>query len=463
MAPRTKSEPVKGRRSIRFFTDDERDRFERELVSLSNAGVSGPEAADKLSELFPGFHVGPQTVRAYAANHSHLKVRFIQRVLTTEKPKGNVTPEEWDRRARQFVEKYTKLPPVPAQIRATKLGDMGFDTPQSAIALFSDYHVGSKIDKRVSGGMAEYTTELARKRLVRWRNIVLRFTQMSQVTLDLKELYLFALGDDMEGHGKIFGTQAYQMDDTMFFQYMCFIEDMSEVILSLLQRYEKITILKVYGNHGRIATSWKDWYGPDNVELMAWEHIADRVKAQAGGEWSFSPNGTHLLTGGRVDFCISRSWYVMLDLNGWLFYARHGHGLGDLKRTYTGAYDNKLRMNSIVGRVINYMFKAHLHEAQEAESEIAGSVIQNGCFVGPSLLSVERNAAAANLPSQEFYLFHPRYGLTHHHRIHLATVDEVRQLEVFTQTEGLLHANDWRGTPLESLSTDPFRKEASEE
>jgi hypothetical protein len=96
----------------------------------------------------------------------------------------------------------------------------------------------------------------------------------------------------------------------------------------------------------------------------------------------------------------------------------------------TGALDNKFRLNAVVGEVINYYFKAHLHEAQSSESEIHGEVMQNGSFVGPSLLSIEMSRAAASLPSQEFMLFHPRRGKTHHYRIHLAEVDEVRQVEV---------------------------------
>ncbi len=345
---------------------------------------------------------------------------------------------EWAKRSTAFLDQHVPLPTVPKHIAATRKEEMGFETPQTAISLFSDLHRGSQIDPRVSGGLAAYSTEIARRRLIRWRDAVLRFTQMNQLAVTVDDLVMFALGDDLEGHGKMFGTQAFQMDQTAFFQYMGFVMDMEEIILSLLTRFKTVTIFKVYGNHGRVATGWKDWYGPDNMELMAWEHLGDRLRATTGGEWSYSKNGAHLLTGGRVNLCISRSWFVMADIQGWLFYARHGHGIGDLRKTYTGALDNKLRMNSIVGRVINYMVKAHLHEAQAAEAEIAGSIIQNGSFVGPSLLSLERQQAAATLPSQEFYLLHPRYGLTHHHVIHLATAEELRQFEIFQAQGGEL-------------------------
>ncbi|KKM25878.1 hypothetical protein LCGC14_1590610, partial [marine sediment metagenome] len=381
--------------------------------------LAGGMVAEDIAAIVKPKYGGPSgsTIRRYLQEHPELRTHSPEDVAKAKEINLPPGPADWDeaewtKRSTEFLAQHAPLPPVPAHIAAIRKEEMGFKTPQTAIALFSDYHFGSKIDPRVSGGLAEYSTAIARLRLARWRDTLLRFTQMNQLAVTVDDLVLFALGDELEGHGKMFGTQAFQMDQTAFFQYMGFITDMEEIILSMLNRYKTVTIFKVYGNHGRMATGWKDWYGPDNMEMMAWEHIGDRLRATTGGEWSYSRNGTHLLTGGRVNLCISRSWFVMADIQGWLFYARHGHGIGDLKRTYTGAYDHKLRMNSITGRIINYMVKGHLHEAQNVEGEIGGSIIQNGSFVGPSMLTLERNAAVANVPSQEFYLLHPKYGLT---------------------------------------------------
>ncbi len=136
------------------------------------------------------------------------------------------------------------------------------------------------------------------------------------------------------------------------------------------------------------------------------------------------------LTGGMVDFHIARPFFLMTDIEGLSFYARHGHGIGGLRSTYVGAQANKLHMNAIVGEVINYMLKAHLHVAESSEAEIGGEIIQNGCFVGPSLQVLERTRAEANLPSQEIMFVHPTRRKTQQSRIHLATVEEVRTLEV---------------------------------
>lgn len=336
----------------------------------------------------------------------------------------------FEERAQAFIDQHIPLPDVPETLLATRVEDMGFDTPQTAISVFSDLHYGSKIDRRVSAGLAEYNIDLSRERLERWRNGILRFTQMSQVLMTVDDLVMFALGDDIEGHGQMFKTQGFQIEESAGFQVLGFIEDMSRIMLGLLARYKHITVIKVPGNHGRIAESAKGNYPPDNLEIMAWRNIGDRLRPQTGGEWTKDlETGIEELSGGMIDIVLTPAELLFFELQErWTFALRHGHGIGGLSRTYTGAKDNKRRLNAMIGQVINYYIKAHLHEAESAENEIQGEILQNGCFVGASLLSVMSNMASANIPSQEFFLMHPRRGKTHHHRIHLATADEVRQV-----------------------------------
>lgn len=337
--------------------------------------------------------------------------------------------------AREYLDTHSPLPPVPERIHAIRQEDMGFDTEQEMVALFSDYHYGSKIDPRVSAGMANYSPEIARERLTRWRDGILRFTQQDQFLLPVKTLHVFCLGDDMEGHGAMFGTQGLQMDMSLGFQVVGFVDDMSQVIPQLLSRYDKVIFYKVHGNHGRVAGKARDAYPPDNAELFAWQMIAERVTGYYDDkEVGFTDTGIRRIAGGPFEFYISPSFIMFLDILGFTHAIRHGHGIKGLQATYTGAIANKLRMNAIIGEVLNYYVKAHLHEAQNAENEIRGEIIQNGCFVGPSLLSVEMSSAAASLPSQEMWLLHPRKGITNRHRITLAEVDEVRQLEWIGRT-----------------------------
>ncbi len=415
------------RTTLRGLSRTRRAEFLAGVKELAEAGYTTREAACSLRSRFPELAVSLGMLRTHAAD---LDVSFAKHVETSAGEARVRQLNEAVDRAATFVKEHKALPPVPEKIRATKAKDMGFKTTQEGVALFSDLHYGSRIDRRASNGLAEYNTDIARYRLARWRNGILRFTQMSQLSVNIDKLNILALGDDLEGHGRMFQSQALQMDDSVVFQLMGFVEDMVEVILSFLQRYRAVSIVKVAGNHGRMADRARGSYTPDNFETVAWELIAERVRNQVGGEWHTSDNGTRHLEGGPIEFHIVYGAIGFVDIQGWLCALRHGQGIKGLQATYTGAIDNKLRLNSVIGELINYYFKAHLHEAQAAEHEIRGEIVQNGSFVGPSLLSLEMSRAAANLPSQEFMLFHPKRGKTHHYRIHLAEVDEIRQLEV---------------------------------
>ncbi len=427
------------RKTINRIPADERERVGDRLRELADEEQSMRATAETLEAEFPKVRVTVSTVKNIATREG---ISFSAPTAPVAKLTGQAKKDERQEflvevmdKAADFIRERTPLIEVPAYLRATKVEDMGFDTPQHGLALFSDLHYYSRIDRRASNGLAEYNIDIARYRLARWRDGVLRFTQMDQLVIDLKHLDIFALGDDLEGHGEMFGSQSLQMSESIIFQVMGFVEDMTQIILSLLERYETIRIIKVPGNHGRTTARAKSSYTPDNFETMAWELIAERVRGQVGGEWSSSLNGVRSLQGGKVDFFIHYGAIAFVDVLGWLCAARHGHGIKGLQSTYTGALNNKFRLNAIIGEVINWYFKAHLHEAQSSESEIRGEVIQNGCFVGPSLLSIEMSQAAASLPSQDFMLFHPGRGKTHHYRIHLDEVDKVRQLEVIGRDE----------------------------
>jgi hypothetical protein len=329
-----------------------------------------------------------------------------------------MSPDEFREVADQYLHDRIPLPAPPDKVVATAIEDMGFDTPQHAVACFSDYHFGGKVDPQVTGGIGGYDVATARYRLLDWRDGVLRFTQMMQALMPVPELHILALGDDMEGNGHMFPTQALQMEISAYFQYLGFVEDMTEVLVSFLQRFEKVHIYKVFGNHGRLSSSKKESFDPDNFELMAWQTIAARVEAAVPGRFTFD---------------ISPAFFMLVDILGWEFYLRHGDGV-NLRATYTGALDTKLATNSIVGKVIPYMVLGHHHTATEDEAEIDGDIISNGCFVGPSLLALRMRRPRANRPSQEVFFIHPRKGITHRHRVHLATREEVRQINTIKRT-----------------------------
>lgn len=337
-------------------------------------------------------------------------------------PDEDALAKEIAKQAHDFLETHIELPPVPKLLHATRIEDLDLHE-QEALGLFSDYHFCERIDPRATGGIGLYNEQVARQRLARWRDGTLRFTQMMQCLMPVRHYHLFALGDEFAGHGKMFKAQAFQLDATILFQVIGFIDDMTKVIIDLLERYERITVYKVYGNHGRVGYGRDDLPQWDNLELLAWRNIRDRVRATGLGE-------------DRIKFHITVSPFILAEIMGKTFLGAHGETTKPWSPyAASGVYNAKLRTNALLGEVINYWVLAHHHVPYHMERELEGQIRGNGNFAGPSLLAVNK-LREANLPSQELFFVHPKYGITHPHRIHLATVEDIRKVHVVGRTKG---------------------------
>ncbi len=176
---------------------------ERIIELCTVAGMKAPEIAARITGEFQFTKLSSEVVRSVlrSKNAKPPKVEVEREEVLDERQQMLLDIQE---HAAEYLEAYRSLPPVPDFIRATKIEDMGFDSHQVGVALFSDLHYYSRIDRRASNGLAEYNIDIARERLALWRNGVLRFTQMNQVWVDLDDLFILALGDDLEGHGKMF-------------------------------------------------------------------------------------------------------------------------------------------------------------------------------------------------------------------------------------------------------------------
>ena len=337
-------------------------------------------------------------------------------------PQEDTLAQEIANRAKEFLETKVPLPAVPKLLHATRVEELDLHE-QEAVGLFSDYHYCEVIDPRATGGIGLYNEELARERLARWRDGTLRFTQMMQCLMPVKHYHLFALGDEFAGHGKMFRSQAFKLSATILFQVVGFVDDMSNVLVDLSQRYERITVYKVYGNHGRIGQAWNDLPQWDNLELLAWSMIRDRVRAAGLGE-------------DRIEFHITVSPFVLAEIMGKTFLGTHGETTKPWSPyAASGVYNAKLRTNALLGEVINYWVLGHHHVPYHMERELEGQIRGNGSFSGPGDLAVNK-MREANLPSQELFFVHPKYGITHPHRIHLATVEDIRNVHVIGRTRG---------------------------
>jgi hypothetical protein len=288
---------------------------------------------------------------------------------------------------------------------------MGFG-PQDQVAVFSDYQRGKVVDPRDTGGIGGYTTVIAQRRLATWRDGVVRFRQTYR--FPVKKLWVPALGDDIEGHGQIYPAQAYFLDQHLLDQVVGFVSDMEEVLRFFAAHYPEVEVIKAgRGNHGRTGRKRSDRPERDNIETIMWLWLKDRLKDVK-----------------NLTITIPEGFFAVADILGHSFYFTHGEDIRPMSPyAASGGMNVKLRMDAILGFVINYFVCAHHHYNLEFEKEIGGRFMVNGAFPGPDLLSVKW-LHEANLPSQLIFAVHPKWGVTHRTNLTLARPEEVRNVQV---------------------------------
>lgn len=278
--------------------------------------------------------------------------------------------------------------------------------------MLSDAHIGLEVDPSTTGGFGGYNLEIAAKRCRTLRDNLLEITAIHQEAMILKRLNIFALGDELEGHGQIYPSQAFYLDIPLYRQWLVFGEMMVHFLQDLLQAYEEIKVYKVWDNHARIGRKGEH-HPQDNVSLMLWNYIAARLANEK-----------------RIKFAISPSWFMLVRRMGWTFYLSHGEDtLPWSPYAARGAFNVKLRLNSLFGEKINYLLLAHHHVSLEIERELEGSIIYNGSWIGPTEYCL-KGLHEANMPSQNFFLIHPRFGVTAFDKIRLADLKAVRNVSV---------------------------------
>lgn len=277
----------------------------------------------------------------------------------------------------------------------------------------SDAHVGLKVDPKLTGGFGGYNLEVAAKRCRILRDSLIEITQIHQEAMTIRRLNIFALGDDIEGAGQIYPSQPWFLDTNLTQQWLAFAEMIINLLRALLQVYEIIKVFKVKGNHGRLTKKRDEGHPEDNIELLLWHYIAARLQNEP-----------------RIRFAISPCDFMLARRMGRLFYLSHAEETAPWSPyAARGAFNVKLRLNSLFAEKIDYMMAAHHHTPLEIERELEGAILYNGSWVGPTEWGLKR-FKEANLPSQNFFLLHPRIGMRALDKIRMANVAEIRNVKV---------------------------------
>jgi hypothetical protein len=142
-------------------------------------------------------------------------------------------------------------------------------------------------DWQVGKQTGTYNTDVASARMELLTEKVAKLTAIQRADHPVRSCTLLLGGDMVEGVG-IFPGQAFEVDSSLYGQLFAAARIAEQVIVDLLEVFERVDVIAEYGNHGRLGRKG-DHPGHDNIDLMMYRILADRTTSPRV-TWQFGPN-----------------------------------------------------------------------------------------------------------------------------------------------------------------------------
>lgn len=253
-----------------------------------------------------------------------------------------------------------------------------------------------------------YNSGVMEKRVHLFVDKAQQITELQRSFLTVDDCVIVLGGDMIEGLFN-FPTQAFEIDATLFTQFVTVSNLLVDVCMRALQTYKRVTVIAEWGNHGRLGSKRDAVPRSDNADRMTYE-LARRILAstnQTRLTWQDCPEDIQ-----RVEIGAYRALVIHGDEIGRHGYASPGTIVNHANRWRSGAYPWKFRD----------VYVGHYHtHAQYSLADGAGAVFMTGSTESDNRYANVGLAANA-VPSQRLHFVDPDAGrVTSQYQIWLDT------------------------------------------
>lgn len=244
-----------------------------------------------------------------------------------------------------------------------------------------------------------YNSNVADTRVRQFVQTCIDLTEIQRKHHPVDECVVIFGGDMVEGLFN-FPTQPFEIDATLFEQYVRVSRLCVEVVKSALANYAKVTVVPEWGNHGRIGSKRDAVVRSDNVDRMCFELAKQLLENEPRLTWQACPEDVQRLEIGNY-----RALVVHGDEFGRTGFVAPASFVQHVNRWRSGAY----RVNGEPW-AFNDVYTHHNHTYGElplANGE--GSVYWNGSTESDNRYANVGMASTA-LPAQRLNFVDPKRG-----------------------------------------------------
>ena len=239
-----------------------------------------------------------------------------------------------------------------------------------------------------------YNSEVMRKRVLEFAEKAVRITEIQRADHPVRDCTIMFGGDMVEGLFN-FPTQAFEVDATLFEQYVNVSRLCVDVVRYALENYEKVTVIPEWGNHGRIGSKRDNVPRSDNFDRMCYELARQLLQGEKRLTWQECPEDIQ-----RVEIGNYRALLIHGDEVGRNGFASPGAIVQHANKWRSGSYPWEFRDV--------YIGHYHTH-AEWAMANGQGSVYQTGSTESDNRYAGVMLAASAT-PSQRLHFVDPDKG-----------------------------------------------------
>lgn len=328
-----------------------------------------------------------QEISAEARLESLLRAKTNQHKETDQKYKMLQSDLERTQRALASALEVMGHKPAISKIVAKK----HTKSESTAVALLSDCHIEELVPSTKVNGLNEHTPDIAKRRIERFFELVIRFIRIERAESDVNTLLLWLGGDlfTSDSHGT--PTAMPPMIAAMFAQ------DLIASGLTYIREQEpnlKIIVVGSVGNHSR-----KDMMKPVNQAL----------EQELSLEWMVYHWLKSKFENDKVSFILENSYSTYVTVYNKVIRFNHGH-LGWRYNDGLGGVHGPLW--KVISQKWDKQIKADVtccgHYHTYTPSALARGYIVNGSTIGATPYSLNFGYEP---PAQAFFFVHSKYGI----------------------------------------------------
>ena len=239
-----------------------------------------------------------------------------------------------------------------------------------------------------------YNTGVMKERVFKFVQAAESITNIQRADHPVKNCTIMFGGDMVEGLFN-FPTQPFEIDATIFEQYVTIGMLLVDVVNSALRIYEKVTVVAEWGNHGRIGSKRDNVPKADNIDRMAYELARRLLASETRLTWQDCPEDIQ-----RVEIGNYRALLMHGDEVGRAGFASPSAWQAAGNRWKAGAYAWKF----------NDIYLGHYHRnASEPMSDGAAMIYWTGSTESDNRYARD-SMAVSGTPSQRLHFVHPEKG-----------------------------------------------------